>query len=140
MEGYTTFQYKSSNQLPVPEELKFISSGDLWVFVDGVLVIDLGGTHLPAPGSVSIQTLAKNNHGCHVGEPLAMYTNCDGASDATGWADDSWHHLHFFVANRQTEISDFSMSLPSSFAVNPGEIAGSGESGKKGDDDENCVN
>lgn len=117
MEGYTTFQYKSSNQLPVPEELKFISSGDLWVFVDGVLVIDLGGTHLPAPGSVSIQTLAKNNHGCHVGEPLAMYTNCDGASDATGWADDSWHHLHFFVANRQTEISDFSMSLPSSFSI-----------------------
>jgi len=117
MEGYTTFQYKSSNQLPVPEELKFISSGDLWVFVDGVLVIDLGGTHLPAPGSVSIQTLAKNNHGCHVGEPLAMYTNCDGASDATGWADGSVHYMHIFVANRQTEISDFSMSLPSSFSI-----------------------
>ena len=58
----------------------------------------------------------------------------------TGWEDGSLHHLHFFVANRQTEISDFSMSLPSSFAVDPGEIAGSGESDKKGDDDENCVN
>ena len=134
MVGYTAFQYKSSNQLPEPEELKFISSGDLWVFVDGVLVIDLGGTHLPAPGSVKLQTLAQNNHGCHAGEPLAMYSNCRGAADDTGWADGSTHHLHFFVANRQTEISDFSMSLPPSFTFVPGEPY------QLDGDDENCAN
>ena len=120
--------------MPEPEELKFISSGDLWVFVDGVLVIDLGGTHLPAPGSVKLQTLAQNNHGCHAGEPLAMYSNCRGAADDTGWADGSTHHLHFFVANRQTEISDFSMSLPPSFTFVPAEPY------QLDGDDENCAN
>ena len=63
-----------------------------------------------------------------------MYTNCDGASDATGWADGSVHYMHIFVANRQTEISDFSMELPGFFGVN---IDVSNKSGK---DDENCAN
>lgn len=139
MMGYLQFLYKSSNQLPEPEEVKFVSSGDLWVFVDGVMAIDLGGTHLPAPGNINVSELAKNNHGCHAGEPLAMYSNCEGASDATGWADDSWHHLHFFVANRQTEISDFSMSLPSSFMAAPGEIADFDELDQTGSVDENCA-
>ncbi|SIN88703.1 fibro-slime domain-containing protein [Fibrobacter sp. UWB11] len=139
MMGYMNFQYKASNQLPEPEVLKFISSGDLWVFVDGVLVVDLGGTHLPAPGSVNIQTLAQNNHGCHVGEPLAAYSSCKGASDVTGWADGSSHHLHFFVANRQTEISDFSMSLPSSFVASASEISYSGEAEKKGEESDGCA-
>jgi fibro-slime domain-containing protein len=71
-----------------------------------VLVVDLGGNHLAAPGAVNIQTLAQNNHGCHAGEPLADYTNCTGASDATGWGEGSWHHLHFFYADRQTDGSN----------------------------------
>ena len=107
MMGYIKFKYEYSNQSPSSEMLKFVASDDLWVFVDGVLVVDLGGTHLPAPGSVNIPTLAMNNHGCHAGEPLSQYTNCEGASDVTGWGDNTWHHVHFFYANRQTEGSDF---------------------------------
>jgi len=83
-----------------------VSDGDMWIFVDGILVVDLGGTHLPAPGKVDVEVLARNNHGCHTGEPLATYTNCSGASDLTGWADDTWHHLHIFYANRQSDGSN----------------------------------
>ncbi|MCQ2061264.1 MAG: fibro-slime domain-containing protein [Fibrobacter sp.] len=106
MMGYAKFKYNSQNQIPSPEIFEFVGDDDMWIFVDGVLVVDLGGTHLAAPGSVNIQVLAQNNHGCHAGEPLANYTNCTDASDATGWADNSWHHLHFFYADRQTDGSN----------------------------------
>ena len=111
MMGYASFKYKAANQVnslgqPDPEVFEFAGDDDMWIFVDGVLVVDLGGTHLSAPGKVNIQTLAKFNHGCHAGEPLSAYTNCRGASDATGWADDTWHHLHFFYADRQSDGSN----------------------------------
>ena len=44
----------------VRQLLEDVGAG-LW---DGVLVVDLGGNHLAAPGAVNIQTLAQNNHGC----------------------------------------------------------------------------
>ena len=106
MMGYASFKYKAANQNPTPEVFEFAGDDDMWIFVDGVLVVDLGGTHLSSPGKVNIQTLAKNNHGCHAGEPLSVYTNCANASDATGWADDTWHHLHFFYADRQSDGSN----------------------------------
>ena len=106
MMGYAKFKYKTANQIPNPEVFEFVGDDDMWVYVDGVLVMDLGGTHLAAPGAVNIQVLAQNNHGCHAGEPLAGYTNCMGASDATGWGENSWHHLHFFYADRQSEASN----------------------------------
>ena len=111
MMGYASFKYKQSNQSPMHEVFEFAGDDDMWIFVDGVLVVDLGGTHLSAPGKVDIEVLAKNNHGCHIladgtPEPLANYSNCAGASDAKGWADDTWHHLHFFYADRQSDGSN----------------------------------
>ena len=105
MMGYAKFKYRKSNQTPNPEVFQFAGDDDMWIFVDGVLAVDLGGNHLATPGSVNIKTLAENNHGCHAGEPLANYTNCQGA-DASGWADNTWHHLHFFYADRQSDGSN----------------------------------
>ena len=103
MMGYMKFKYRASYQENGGEVFEFVADDDMWVFVDGVLVEDRGGVHssAPAPGSVNIRTLAENNHGCHVGEPLADFSNCMGASDETGWGNSSWHHLHFFYAKRQ---------------------------------------
>ena len=106
MMGYAKFKYRAANQEGGGEVFEFVGDDDMWIFVDGVLVVDLGGNHLAAPGAVNILTLAQNNHGCHAGEPLADYTNCAGASDATGWGENSWHHLHFFYADRQTDGSN----------------------------------
>lgn len=106
MMGYIKFKYRSANQFPTPEVFSFVGDDDMWIYVDGVLAVDLGGTHNATPGVVNIQTLALNNHGCHAGEPLASYTNCDAANDALGWADNTWHHLHFFYANRQSSGAD----------------------------------
>ncbi len=67
----------------------------------------LGGTHLTTPGIVNIRTLAENNHGCHEGEPLAATLAKEEACGEDGtWADGSWHHLHFFYADRQTDGSN----------------------------------
>lgn len=109
MMGYAKFKYSANNQTPIAakdEIFEFAGDDDMWIFVDGVLAVDLGGTHLATPGKVNIKTLALNNHGCHAGEPLSTYTNCSGASDATGWGEGSWHHLHFFYADRQTDGSN----------------------------------
>jgi fibro-slime domain-containing protein len=107
MMGYAKFKYKPENQNPNHEVFEFTGDDDMWIFVDGVLVVDLGGTHLAAPGSVDVETLAQNNHGCHEGEPLAGYSNCVAGS--TVWQANTWHHLHFFYADRQTDGSNMFM-------------------------------
>ncbi len=107
MMGYAKFKYKPENQVPNHEVFEFTGDDDMWIFVDGVLVVDLGGTHLAAPGRVDVETLAQNNHGCHEGEPLAGYSNCVAGS-AT-WQANTWHHLHFFYADRQTDGSNMFM-------------------------------
>ena len=106
MMAYAPFKYESAKQEPAPQFFEFARSGDMWVFVDGVLVADMGGDHMLVPGSVNLKTLAENNHGCHDGEPLASSVNCKGASENQGWADGSVHHLHIFYANRQTNGSE----------------------------------
>ncbi len=111
MMAYTPFIYETAKQVPTPQVFEFASSGDMWVFVDGVLVADMGGDHMLVPASFQLKTLAENNHGCHAGEPLALEDNCKGASDSLGWADGSVHHLHIFYTNRQTNGSEIYFSI-----------------------------
>ena len=125
MMGYAKFKYHSKNQVnattgqPDPEIFEFTGDDDMWIFVDGVLVVDLGGTHLATPGRVDISVLAKNGHGC-VTDPMlgaagyglpplsdqtATGQNCQLKPDGS-WADNTWHHLHFFYADRQSDGSN----------------------------------
>lgn len=106
MMGHAKFRYYASKNTSeaTAEVFEFAGDDDMWIYVDGVLAVDLGGTHLSTPGKVNLYTLAKNNHGCHAGEPLAVI-NAAGCSD-TGWVNGSWHHLHFFYADRQTDGSN----------------------------------
>src|SRR5574344_682080 len=106
MMGYAKFKYRTANQANGGEVFDFAGDDDMWIFVDGVLAVDLGGTHLSAPGKVNVKTLADNGHGCAEG-PLAATAETDGRRSGGVWKDNSWHYLHFFYADRQTDGSDF---------------------------------
>lgn len=122
MMGYAKFKYNSANQTPSHEIFEFTGDDDMWIFVDGVLAVDLGGTHLASPGRVDIETLAANGHGCVTDPALAFMgppplsaqtaqgQNCYPKGDGSvHWADNTWHYLHFFYADRQTDGSNMYM-------------------------------
>jgi fibro-slime domain-containing protein len=122
MMGYAKFKYNSKNQVPNHEIFEFTGDDDMWIFVDGVLAVDLGGTHLAAPGRVDIEVLAQNGHGCVTDPALAVLgapplsnktatgQNCQPKGDGSvHWADNTWHHLHFFYADRQSDGSNMYM-------------------------------
>ena len=124
MMGYAKFKYHSKNQSPSHEIFEFTGDDDMWIFVDGVLAVDLGGTHLAAPGRVDIEVLAQNGHGCVTDPALAVLglgappladktesgQNCQPKGDGSvHWADNTWHHLHFFYADRQSDGSNMYM-------------------------------
>ena len=101
MMGYAAFKYKKG----AGEVFKFTGDDDMWIFVDGVLVVDLGGTHLAAAGTADMDYLSSKGHGCHPGDPLL--DSCAAKQDVDGtWLNESWHHLHFFYADRQSDGSN----------------------------------
>lgn len=106
MMGYAKFKYNKGGK----EVFEFTGDDDMWIFVDGVLVVDLGGTHLAASGKADMDYLSSWSHGCLPGQPLADQTgenqNCDLDPADGQWKNGSWHHLHFFYADRQTDGSN----------------------------------
>jgi len=42
------------------QEFFFRGDDDIWVFINDKLVIDLGGTHMPAPGYVDLDSIGRN--------------------------------------------------------------------------------
>jgi len=106
MMAYAPFKYKKG----AGNIFEFSASGDLWVYIDGVLALDLGGTHLPASGYINLDFLANSSHGCYPGNPLLE--SCSSKIDEEGvWKDKSIHQLHVFYTNRQAEGADFRMRV-----------------------------
>jgi len=75
------------------EVFEFLSNDDMWIFIDGELVVDLGGNHIPAPAKINIDNLAAER------------------GRRGGWQDGSEHAINFFYANRQTEGSAFRLKI-----------------------------
>ena len=89
------FKYDSSN----PPKLDFVGDDDVWVFINRKLAVDLGGIHMPVPGSVTIDaTTARNKLG--------------------GMESGKVYEIAVFQAERQTTCSSYKLTL-SGFNIAP---------------------
>jgi fibro-slime domain-containing protein len=59
--GHICFESQDAEFTYEPgQEFFFRGDDDIWVFINNRLVVDLGGTHMPAPGYVKLDTIGEN--------------------------------------------------------------------------------
>lgn len=81
----------------------FTGDDDVWVFIDGVLVLDLGGIHQALDGSINFATgkITYDKTQCYGNPPAATitqaFTNAGKTWDSTAYKT---HHLSFFYLER----------------------------------------
>jgi len=85
LSGSAEFKYVSGRG----DVFEFMNSNDMWVFIDGILVVDLGGLHIPAPAKINIEELALKRD----------------------WQNGSRHAINFFYADRHTDSSELMFKI-----------------------------
>jgi len=85
MAGSGEFRYSENSS----DVFEFIGDDDMWIFIDGKLVKDLGGNHLAAPAKINIGEYARNE----------------------GWPNNSKHAINFYYLDRQTDGSNMKLRM-----------------------------
>jgi len=92
--GSGAFKYNEANN----DRFEFVGDDDMWIYIDGQLVADLGGVHLAAPAKIDINEYAKK-------------TGPWSSRPGDVWAPNSMHAVNFFYMDRNTDGSNFKLKL-----------------------------
>jgi len=100
-ESHATFIYEKG------QEFFFGGNDDIWVFIDNNLVIDLGGSHLAAPGYVALDSIGRP--GRWQG-PAAVSGNALSGNNYTPLVEGGEYNIDIFFCNRRSNMSTLRIS------------------------------
>ncbi len=86
VQGKMEFSYRGQG---ANEIFTFQGDDDMWIFIDGILEVDLGGTHLATTQTIDLGVLAAKHN----------------------WSLNSTHTMDFFYAERQTDGANLILTV-----------------------------
>jgi fibro-slime domain-containing protein len=94
--------------------LDFLGDDDVWVFLNGHLAIDLGGWHVPLPGTLTINGGTISYSSTTAVPPnvtTATVVKGTGTAAQFGLTDGNVYQIQVFHAEREVEGSSFKLTL-----------------------------